>query len=211
MDRSLLAVVIPAYNEGATITAIVQAVIKYGIPIVVDDGSSDQTMQIAQSAGAEVVIHNINLGYDAALNSGFVCAHNLGCNFALTMDADGQHNPNLIPAFINALDLGADAVIGVRDRKQRLAEYIFAIVSNLLWGVHDPLCGMKAYRRELHSLLGHFDAYGSVGTEMTIYAARQQKTIVQIPVVTRDRKDAPRFGRILGSNLKILRALYYAF
>ena len=211
MDRSRLAIVIPAYNEGATIASIVRAVIQYGVPIVVDDGSSDQTDQIARDAGAEVVRHDSNLGYDAALNSGFLCANKIGCDFALTMDADGQHNPSLLPVFIDALGEGADIVIGVRDRMQRIAEHVFAMVSHVLWDIRDPLCGMKAYRIELYRSLGHFDAYGSIGTELAIYAARQHKNIVQIPVLTRDRVDAPRFGRKLCANLQILKALYHSF
>ncbi|WP_443640364.1 glycosyltransferase family 2 protein [Candidatus Njordibacter sp. Uisw_039] len=210
MDRSRLAIIIPAYNEGATIKNIVCAVVQYGIPIVIDDGCTDQTAQIAIEAGAEVVSHDSNLGYDAALNSGFLCAHNKGCDFALTMDADGQHNPNLLPVFIVALDDGADVIVGVRDKMQRFSEHVFGIISGLFWGIRDPLCGMKAYRMELYSSLGHFDAYGSVGTEMAIYAAREQKAIVQIPILTRDRMDTPRFGQILDSNWRILRALFHA-
>jgi glycosyltransferase involved in cell wall biosynthesis len=211
MDRSCLAIVIPAYNEGATIGNIVRAVIQYGFVIVVDDGSNDQTARIAQDAGAEVIIHARNLGYDAALVSGFLCANKIGCEFTLTMDADGQHNPNLLPVFINALCDGADVVVGIRDRRQRIAEHIFALVSRLLWGIRDPLCGMKAYRMDIYRVLGHFDAYGSIGTELVIYAARQCKNIVQIPVATRDRIDAPRFGRRLSANWKIIKALYHAF
>lgn len=211
MDRFRLAIIIPAYNEGATISSIVSEVIHYGVPIVIDDGSTDQTAKNARGAGAEVISHDSNLGYDAALNSGFVYANKIGCDFALTMDADGQHNPKLLPVFINALSEGADLVIGMRDRMQRIAEHVFAIVSRLLWGIRDPLCGMKAYRIELYRSLGHFDAYGSIGTEMAIYAARQHKNIVQIPVLTRDRADASRFGRRLCANLQILKALYHAF
>ena len=102
-------------------------------------------------------------------------------------------------------------VIGVRNRQQRIAEYVFALVSSLMWGIRDPLCGMKAYRMELYRALGHFDMYGSIGTELAIYAARQHKKIVQIPVLTHDRVDAPRFGRKLSANLQIFKALYNAF
>ena len=211
MDRSRLAIIIPAYNESASIAIVVHAVITYGVPIVVDDGSTDQTSFLARDAGAEVVSHENNLGYDAALDSGFVHANKIGYDFALTMDADGQHNPKLLPIFIKALDEGADVVIGVRNRQQRIAEYVFALVSSLLWGISDPLCGMKAYRMELYRALGHFDMYGSIGTELAIYAARQHKKIVQIPVLTRDRVDAPRFGRKLSANLQIFKALYNAF
>ena len=211
MDRSRLAIIIPAYNESATITIVVQAVIAYGVPIVVDDGSADHTAFLARDAGANVVSHENNLGYDAALNSGFVHANKIGYDFVLTMDADGQHNPSLLPIFIKALGEGADMVIGVRDRRQRFAEHVFALVSRLLWGIHDPLCGLKAYRIELYQSLGHFDAYNSIGTELAIYAARQNKKIVHIPLVTTDRVDEPRFGQNFNANMQIIKALLNAF
>jgi glycosyltransferase involved in cell wall biosynthesis len=211
MDRYQLAVVIPAYNECDTIFRIVSSVIQYGVVIVVDDGSTDRTAQIARDAGAEVVCHDTNLGYDAALSSGFVYASTNRYNFVLTMDADGQHHPNLLPVFINELRNGADVVVGVRDRRQRISEVLFSFVSGLLWGIRDPLCGMKAYRIDLYNELGHFDSYGSIGTELAIYAARQGKKIVQIPVVTRDRIDTPRFGRKISANWRIIKALYHTF
>jgi glycosyltransferase involved in cell wall biosynthesis len=211
MDRSNLAIVIPAYNEGTTIASIVGTIMQYGVPIVIDDGSTDDTAQIAALAGAEIVSHDDNLGYDAALNSGFMYANRQGFNFVLTMDADGQHNPMLLPKFIDALKNGADVVIGVRDKRQRVAEHLFAMVSVIFWGIRDPLCGMKGYTVELYKSLGHFDAYDSVGTELAIYAVRQHKNIIQIPIHTNERFDTPRFGRILDSNLRILKALYRAF
>ena len=211
MDRCRLAIIIPAYNESTTIARIVQAVSTYGTPIIVDDGSTDQTAYAARDAGAEVVSHVSNSGYDAALDSGFRHANRIGCDFALTMDADGQHDPSLLPVFIAALNGGADVVIGVRDRRQRIAEHVFALVSHLLWGIRDPLCGMKAYRMELYRELGHFDVYCSIGTELAIYGARRHKNIIQVAMMTQDRADSPRFGRRFNANLKIIRALYKAF
>lgn len=211
MDRSRLAIVIPAHNESATIGVIIREVLQYGVPIVIDDASTDQTAQIAKNFGAKVVMHQSNLGYDAALNSGFSCANGMGCDFVLTMDADGQHNPSLLPEFIDALNKGADIVVGIRHRKQRVAEHVFALVSRLLWGIHDPLCGLKAYRIELYQSLGHFDAYNSIGTELAIYAARQNKKIVHIPLVTTDRVDEPRFGQNFNANMQIIKALLNAF
>lgn len=210
MDRSGLGIVIPALNEAASIGPVVAQAARFGLPIVVDDGSSDDTGAIAANAGAQVVRHDRNRGYDRALDSGFARAASLGCETIVTMDADGQHNPELLQQFIGALDRGADVVIGVRDRRQRFAEHVFAWLGKRLWGIEDPLCGMKGYRTRLYSELGHFDAYGSIGTELSIYAARRGYAIVQLPVKTRDRVGAPRFGRRLSANWKIFRALVLA-
>ena len=180
MARSRLVIVIPAFNEAATIGTVVCAVAAYGTPIVVDDGSSDFTGQLACAAGAVVLSHPSNTGYDSALNSGFARAAEIGCDFVVTMDADGQHDPTFLPAFLEELERGADVVVGVRDKRQRLAEHVFAFVSRNLWGISDPLCGLKGYRLGIYRELGHFDACNSIGTELAIYASRNKKIIRQV-------------------------------
>lgn len=210
MARSGVAIIIPALNEAQSIAKVVAGASRFGAVIVVDDGSSDATGAVAAAAGADVVRHDINRGYDRALNSGFARAAALGCDAAVTLDADGQHDPQLLQQFIAALERDADVVVGVRDRFQRFAERLFARVAFARWGIRDPLCGMKAYRMEIYRELGHFDSYGSIGTELAIYAAVRGRRIVEIPIRTRDRIGASRFGRRLLGNWRILRALLLA-
>ena len=209
MERHRIGIVIPAFNEAATIGRIVSSASQYGVPIVVDDGSSDETAEFSKAAGAKVVRHSINLGYDQALNSGFTWAAESGCEYVVTMDADGQHDPSILSSFIQALDTGADVVLGIRDQHQRLAENIFAWVSFVKWGINDPLCGMKGYRIGTFKELGHFDSYGSIGTELAFYAAKKRKKIVQLSVKTCVRVDKSRFGGSYSANRRILRALWF--
>lgn len=182
----------------------------YGMAIVVNDGSSDETANLAADAGAVVVSLQSNRGYDGALGAGFARALELGCEFVITMDADGQHDSAVLPALIFRLEKGAAVVIGVRDRRQRFAESLFAFMTLLRWGIHDPLCGMKAYRMAVYQELGHFDSRRSIGTELAIFAARRGMRIMQVPVKTRDRADQPRFGRLMSANFRILRAMFLA-
>jgi glycosyltransferase involved in cell wall biosynthesis len=210
MDRSRLAIIIPAFNEAATVAELIDLAKIYGTPIIVDDGSSDATADKARVAGAVVVPHSINMGYDAALNSGFAYAVKSGFNWVITLDADGQHDPSLLPDFIDKLEIGADVVIGVRDKQQRFAEHIFAWIARAIWGIRDPLCGLKGYRIDVYIELGHFDSYESIGTELAIFAAKNKKKIEQIQFNTRTRIDLPRFGTSFITNLKILRACLYA-
>lgn len=203
------AAVIPALNEEAAIEQVVRAVAPYAHPIVVDDGSSDRTALIARNAGAEVVVHPHNMGYDAALGAGLFRAIELGFTYAITMDGDGQHMPITVKLFKTKLAEGADLVVGVRDHQQRFAETIFALVGRNLWGIKDPLCGMKGYRLNLLAEVGHFDSYKSIGTEYTLRAARSGYRIEQVPVPTRDRIGPSRFGAGFRANWRILRALVY--
>lgn len=189
------------------IGVVVQGCADVGIPIVVDDGSTDSTAAVAAAAGAEVVRHDVNRGYDAALESGFARAAADGCEVAITIDADGQHDPAVLTRLLAAIDEGADVVVGIRDRHQRLAESIFSLIGRVLYRIEDPLCGLKAYRLAVYRDLGHFDCYRSTGTELAIFAARAGYRIAQIPIRTRERVGAPRFGNRLSGNLKIFRSL----
>lgn len=206
MDRSRIAIVIPALNESATIADVVEAAGRYGVPIVVDDGSTDNTAELATQAGGVVASHEDNRGYDAALNSGFKKAAEMGSEIIITVDADGQHDPSLIQKFIEAIDAGADVVIGIRSRRQRLAEHLFALYTNLRFGIKDPLCGMKAYRTVVYKALGHFDSYESIGTELMIFAAMKGCQFSQISFDVRERKGRSRFGQKFAGNYKIFRA-----
>jgi glycosyltransferase involved in cell wall biosynthesis len=208
MDRSRVAIVIPALNEPSTIVGVVGAAAKHGVPIVVDDGSTDGTAALAAQAGAVVISHEKNLGYDAALNSGFKKAAELESEIIVTLDADGQHDPSLIDKFIDAIDKGVDVVVGIRSRRQRLAEHLFAGCTSFRFGIKDPMCGMKAYRTVVYKALGHFDSCGSVGTELMIFAAKHGYRMGQIEFEARERNGRSRFGQAITGNYKIMRAMF---
>lgn len=211
MDRPEVAIVIPAYNEERTVGPVVTEVRRHGVPIVVDDASSDGTGQAASRAGAIVVRLQKNSGYDSALNAGFLRAHELGVRYAVTFDADGQHRAELIGRFIEELRNSAAVVFGIRPRPARLSERIFGWYCRIRFGIRDPLCGMKAYRMDVYTALGHFDSYGSIGTELALFAAKRGMPFAQVPVSISHRAGRPRFGRAARANWRILRALVLSF
>lgn len=206
-----LAIVIPAYNEAETIFDVVKGVANCGHVIVVDDASQDDTAQLAADAGADVVRHPHNKGYDQALDTGIQRAAELDATFVLTFDADGQHEPQTVAKYLDLLRSGNDLVLGVRQHKQRLAEHVFAFVTNLLYGIKDPLCGMKGYALSLYRKLGHFDSYGSINTELALFGVRAKVPFCQIPITIRERQDAPRFAAGWRANRKIFGAMIKAF
>lgn len=210
MERSRVAIIVPALNEQRSIASVVAAVAGYGLPIVVSDGSTDGTAEAAAAAGAIVVRHEQNHGYDAALNSGFIRAAELGAEFAITLDADGQHDPALIPSFTRLLANGERLVVGVRPRPARISERMFATYTRLAYGIHDPLCGMKGYAMSAYRELGHFDSYRSIGTELMLHTVRAGHSVAEVDVPIAPRHGAPRLGGALRGNVRIFRALLLA-
>lgn len=202
-----IAIVIPAYNEAQSIAHVLNAVSEYGVPIVVDDGSIDETTNITKSIGAVLVVHDQNRGYDRALESGLFKAIELGFEYAITVDADGQHDVTVINDFKRELSLGADLVVGVRDSCQRFSEKLFSAVGYFLWGIRDPLCGMKGYKLEVLLRCGLFRSYDSVGTEFAIRCAKSNLKIANLPVLTKARIGHSRFGAGLMPNVRIVIAL----
>ena len=207
MDRSKIAIIIPTFNEEFTIEKVVKSSSFFGVPIVVDDASNDRTVEKVKSLKAILISHKKNLGYDKTLNTGFKYASAQGYKYLITLDADNQHDINSIPEFIKYLDLGYDLVGGVRGKRNRIAEKIFCLFTKLLWGLSDPLCGLKAYNFKLYLDFGYFDSYQSIGTELLINARRAGKKIKQIDVKIFSRSDKPRFGNNIYANYKIFRAL----
>jgi glycosyltransferase involved in cell wall biosynthesis len=108
--------VIPAYNEGSALGDVIAGVVgRFAGVVVVDDGSADDTARVAKDAGATVLVHPVNLGQGAALQTGLAYALRKGARYVVTFDADGQHDAKDIPRMIEALErTGAQVALGSR-------------------------------------------------------------------------------------------------
>lgn len=200
-----IAIIIPAFNEAVTIATVVRNATSMGHVIVVNDGSSDATEREAKIAGATVLTLPVNQGYENALTLGMQFAVESNFAFALTMDADGQHCHKSAKQLIATIHR-CDIAIGIRRKKQRVAEYIGGWIGSRLWGINDPFSGLKLYRLDTCKKLGNFDTRKLVGAEMFVRAHRSGLTLLGIPIDTVERADVPRFGGSLRANLKIARA-----
>ena len=117
---------IPAYNEARYVADVVQRTLKHLPVVVIDDGSTDGSGAAAALAGAKVITHAVNQGKGKALNTGFDYAVQRGVDAAITLDADGQHDPDEIPTFIEAFRAGkGDLIIGQRRFDQMPAKSQF--------------------------------------------------------------------------------------
>ncbi len=168
MFNNQLAVIIPAFNESLTISSVVEKVKKIQATIfVVDDGSVDNTGKLASMAGATVITHRRNMGYEKALETGINASIKNGCEFAITFDADGQMNVDDILRYVDlAKSEELDLVVGIRNYCNRYSEYILILFGKVRFGLHDPLCGMKLYRLSAIKFFLPFDSFRLVGMEM---------------------------------------------
>ena len=199
--RSTTLVAIPAYNEAATIGAVVAGVVEHEEHVlVIDDGSTDGTVERARAAGATVFERKRNGGYGAALKTAFREAHKRRAEQLVILDGDGQHDPADIPRLLAALrDDGADIAIGSRFaagseteiplyRRGGLA--VINLLSNLSLGVvrsrswiNDTQSGFRAYdRRAIESLLAD-DEVGdrmSASTDILYHAHHNDYVIKEV-------------------------------
>jgi len=185
-DKRLIVVGIPAFNEERTIARVVIGAQRYAdVVVVCDDGSSDLTGEIAERLGAEVVRHEKNLGYGAAIRSLFRRARELNADVFVTLDADGQHDPAEIPMVVKpVIDGEADVVIGSRFVDGSLAhampwyrrigvKFITRLVNNSSkYGVKDAQSGFRAYSRKALQCLSLLEDGMGVSVEILLNARK---------------------------------------
>jgi len=188
---------IPAFNEEKNIAKVVLLARKYVDRVVVcDDGSTDMTAEIAEGLGADVIRHDRNMGYGAAIRSLLYKARELGADVMVTLDGDGQHNPDQIPSLLHPILKGeADVVVGSRfmgkgdETSGYRAAGVRAItgltdrVSGL--GLSDAQCGFRAYSRRALEAITPSEMGMGVSTEILIKAADLGLRVVEVPVSVR--------------------------
>lgn len=197
MPFNRIVVVIPAYNEERFIGSVALKALQHaGTVIIVDDGSSDCTAEVAADTGAVVVRHLHNQGKGAALNTGFRLALQYMPEVVVMLDADGQHLPEELYAVVQPVLQGyADIVIGSRyiehtskvPRHRILGHKAFNLLTEVTSGMHstDSQSGYRAFSpAALEKIDFHSNGF-SVESEMQFIAHELGLRLVEVPITIR--------------------------
>ncbi len=186
-------VVIPAHNEGERIGKVLKEVKNIvNNVIVVDDGSKDNTSEIAKKEKGTIVLkHIVNLGKGAALKTGCDYAIQKNAKAIVVVDADGQHDPKLIPNFIKALEK-YDLVFGYRELSARMP-LLFRIgnfginkLTTIFYGIklRDTQSGFRAFTSKTYKKIRWKANDYSMESEMIARAGNRKIKYCEVPIST---------------------------
>lgn len=201
---SRLLIIVPAYNEEGAITEVVKEVnaAMPGVPVlVIDDCSADGTRSLAYAAGAHVLPLPHHLGLGGCVQAGYKLAFELGFNYVIRVDGDGQHDPNGIPAILDRLQTsGCQMVIGSRylsgkgdgytSAARGLGIQLFRTILRPILGkdVTDPTSGFVGVNREALALFSRSFPLEYPEIEALVVLQRKRFRFEEVPCVFRPRR-----------------------
>jgi|TARA_B110000467_G_scaffold107968_1_gene98309 glycosyltransferase involved in cell wall biosynthesis len=185
---------IPAYNEESNIENLVKSAKNHVDSVVVcDDGSTDNTADIAKKVGAIVISHKVNKGYGASIISLFDYARENNADVMVTIDGDGQHNPDQIPSLLNTMiQHNVDVIIGSRFLNSNIEapgyrqRGIKIITSAANYGtdlkVSDSQSGFRAYSKIAINAIHPTEEDMSVSTEILFKISNKGLSVAEVPI-----------------------------
>ena len=216
--------VLAAYNEAKNLKKVVGPIVEQGYGcILVDDGSTDGTQELAEALGAKVVRHVSNLGQGWGVLTGFKAALAENCDVIVEMDADGQHDPHEISKFVLEMEkTGADIVVGSRIlgsshsdapllRRKFLPAFTYLV--NLLTGykMTDALCGFRAFNAKSLAnasvVLDDMLEPQYIAAEMFIRFSTQNLTVSEVPIHLQNRISGKSYKGMVKYGWGIIRAI----
>ena len=209
--------VIPAYNEALRIGSVIKDVLPLvNSVVVVDDGSNDNTVEVAKQAGAQVLKHFINRGQGASLRTGTHYALSQGADIIIHFDADGQFLASDLPALLEPLKSNeADIVFGSRflnteNKIPKIKRYLIIplahLVNRVFFGIKltDPQSGLRAFTAEVNAKLNWREDGMAHCSEILALAHQNHLRIKEVPITVIYH----HFGQTFSGGFKILKDLF---
>ena len=198
IDRMSCLAVVPAYNEAATVGAVIDAMRRKAPQVdvlVVDDGSTDATAEIAERAGVQVLRMPFNLGIGGAVQAGFTYAHEQGYDYMVQVDGDGQHDPGELKKLFAAAQGPdrADMICGSRfatdtgyiapiSRRTGIHLFAFLLSRLLRQPVTDPTSGFRLYNHRAIALFARDYPHDYPEVEAVLMLHHHRLTMREVPV-----------------------------
>lgn len=195
-----LAIVIPAYNEEQAIEKVLLSLpkkiskVREIVTIVIDDGSSDKTYEIARSFANKAIRHIVNLGQGAAFKTGFKYAKKINADVVVTIDGDGQHSNKDIQRLIEPIIYGkAEIVSGSRmfntngmPRIRIIGNWLMNLMTLIIFRkwVSDSQTGMRAFSKEVIAKMNLYSLGHEVCSEIVGEAKRHNFKFIEVPITT---------------------------
>ena len=219
-DAKIL-VCVPAFNEAKNISEIVNKSKKYAHEVIVyDDGSTDDTSELATAAGATVIKSPKNTGYGSAIRALFQAAREQNADIMVTLDSDGQHDPDQIPDVIEPIKQGFDIVLGSRylrnndkNKVPKIRSFGIKTITKLAQsasykGITDSQSGFRAYSKNAISKINLFEDGMAVSTEILLRASEKKLSTTEVPITVKyDLKDTSTHNPLTHG----IRVLYSVF
>lgn len=219
--------VIPAYNESHTLPGVIDSV-RADAPafdvLVIDDGSTDRTADIADARGASLIRHPFNLGIGGAVQCGFQYARANGYDYMAQVDADGQHRADELPTLMSVMekDPTVDMVCGSRflsdngylaPINRRTGIHIFAFLLSRVVGerVSDPTSGFRLYNRRAINLFARDYPHDYPEVEAVLMVHWHRLRMAEVPVKMMQRGggvSSIRSGKSIYYMIKVLLAIF---
>lgn len=227
ISKSNILAKIAVLNEEKNIGGVLKDMPENVDVLIIDDGSTDDTVQVAKRYNASVISHSINIGQGAADITGFKFAKTYGYEIVVEMDGDGQHDPKDIPAFIKALnESDSDIITGSRiigsnhPKNSKIRKFFLPYYTKLLnrltnYNLTDSMCGMKAFR--MSKLKSDFDIFDEVtdyqylASELYIRFSHKGYKVDEIPITINRRNTGVSYKGTVKYGLRVLWIMFRAY
>lgn len=205
-NKSKFLILIPAFNELKNLKKFVKKANRLAPLYILDDCSTDKTLDWLLKNNIKFIKNKINLGYERNLLKGIKKFKN-SCEYLITFDGDGQHKISDLKKILN-IKKNYDIIICNRKIKNRFLEYLISFFSKTFYGFKDPLSGFKVYKTKIFkpndfNEIGYFFLL-----DFLLKFVRGNFKIINIEIITNKRIGKSKVGNFLSLNLKELKILY---